>query len=174
MVVEHLAEDALCEQVLDKHLLHRLSGDVGVDGLAAEAGEAIEGLNETLVADAFLLDELKQSFSQFWDSYLEFLDSLLKLLVGWGLVGKEYAQTFYETSRLGDVFIEDLSGILPDDDALRSLEEDIVLGVSGGELLLDFLLQVVAGVLRLPLAMRKLEIIHQSAINADGVAIAFE
>jgi len=68
--------------MLDEHLLHRLGGDIRVDGLAAEIGETLEGLDEALVADAFLLDEQKQAGSQFRDSDLELCDSLPELLIG--------------------------------------------------------------------------------------------
>ena len=48
-VVEDFAEDALGEQVLDDHLLHRGIGEIGVEGLAAEIGEVVEGLDEARV-----------------------------------------------------------------------------------------------------------------------------
>jgi len=89
-------------------------------------------------------------------------------------VGKEHTKSLDETLRPGDVIIEDLVGVLPDDDAVGSLEEDVVLGVSGGKLLLDLLVQVVGGVFRFPVAVWELECIHESAVNNNVMSIAFD
>jgi len=88
-IIKDFTEDAFRKQVLDKHLLNGLNGDIGVDALLAKLDKIIERLNENSVGLAFFLNELEQPGSQVTYFKFEFFDGLLELLEGRFFISKE-------------------------------------------------------------------------------------
>ena len=57
---------------------------------------------------------------------------------------------------------------------MGGLEEDVIAGIAGGEFFGDFLVEVVGGVLGLPVAVGEGEFVHQGAVEAQGGAGFFQ
>ena len=66
-----------------------------------------------------------------------------------------------------DVLVADACAALIEDGAFGGLEDDVVAGVAFVELALNFLREVILFVLGLPIAVRQVVEIYESAINDD-------
>ena len=69
---------------------------------------------------------------------------------------------------VGHAAAHDFGSVLDQDGGDRVLEDDVVLGIAFGELLLDLGVEVVGGVLRLPVAKGNAEVVQDGAIGTDG------
>lgn len=158
--------------MLDEHLLDGVFGDVRVDRRTVYVGEVVERPLEALVGAALLADQLQEPLRQFGDLVLELRDGMLPLFVGGRLVLHERLDRLDKRLGLSDVVVEDFPIVLPNDGVVGGLEEDIVARVAALELPLDFIVEIVVGVLGLPDAVDELERVEHCAVHADAVVVA--
>ena len=71
----------------------------------------------------------------------------------------------YQLRRIGQIGIEPLLIVLPQDGTVWSLEEDVVAGVACFKLAEHFGRQVVVDILRLPITVGQLESVNERTIN---------
>src|ERR1039458_5690837 len=69
----------------------------------------------------------------------------------------------------GEVGVEGEGVVLEQEGAARRLEEDVVAGVTKGELLAGFLGEIVAAVFSFPKPMGEAEVVEQRAVHAERV-----
>src|ERR1700704_3128133 len=72
-----------------------------------------------------------------------------------------------------DVLVENDAAILHQNGPVGRLEDDVVLRIAGGDLLLYFLREIVCCVFRLPKAMREPVLVDKSAIDSDWMTAVF-
>ena len=133
-IVENLAENPLCEQVLDEHALDSLFRKIGIDGLAAKGIEILEDADEGRVLAALFVDAFLNGCGKFGDAVGELLDRLLPLLNSRRLVVEELGYGLNEALRLGDVLVQYAHLSLVEDDAPRGLEKDVLARIAAVEL----------------------------------------
>ena len=148
--VEYLAEDALGEQMLDDHFLHRAFRQVRIQRCTAEIEELGEGGPVLGVGLALVADEPGEVLAQLLDSALELLDGLLPLVERLRSPGEEEIEDVDQFVGLGEVGVNKFLAVLVEDGAPRLLEEDVVARVASLELGLDLFFEVVVGILGLP------------------------
>ena len=173
-VIKHLTKNALGEDMLDDHLLHGGVGEVGVEGLAAEPGEVVKGLNEARVGKILPADQFQEGGGVLRQSIFELGHGLLPFLKMGRLIIEEGFEGLNQRFRAGDILIKILPAILVNDGPMRGLEENVVTGITGVKFLLNLLFQVVSGVLGFPVAMGQPEVVEQGAVQAQGVAVFLE
>ena len=173
-VVEDGAEQALGQEMLNQHLLDRGLGQVGIDRLAAFFKELGEGGDKAAIGLPLILDQLRQAAPDVGHFVFELGDCLLPGGVLLRAVAEEGLERLDQLGRFGQVGVQRQALVLPEDGALRRLEEDVVARVAGLELALDFRGQVVVNILGLPIAVRQLEIVDQRAVHDDALAAGVE
>ena len=156
-VVEDGAEEPLCQQVLDQHLLDRFFRQIRVDRLAAFVQKSGKGRGEGRIAAPLLPDQLCQALADVRHPLLELRDRLLPGGVLLRTVAEEGLQRLDQVRRVGQVGVKDQAPVLPQDGAPGRLEEDVVARVAGRELALDLRRQVVVDVLGFPVAVGEAE-----------------
>jgi hypothetical protein len=94
---------------------------------------------------------------------------------GLGLKALHQLGDFDERDWFGYVYVENRPAVLPEDCAFRRLEDDVVLRIACGELLLYLFAEIVLTVFGFPKAMREPEFIDERAVNTQRVsAIPFD
>src|SRR6266852_4407340 len=74
---------------------------------------------------------------------------------------------------LRDVLVEDDEAVLHENSPVGRLEDNVVLRIAGGDLLLYFLGEIISGVLGFPKAMCQPVLIDKSAVNSDRMTAVF-
>ena len=166
IVVEDAEEDVAGEDVLEEHLADVGVGDVGADGLAAEGEEEGGGVLVVGVVGLGVGDGLAEAFEDGGEVGLELLAGLAELLDLGQFVVEEAADEAVEIAGAGHVGAHGLGAVLEEDGGLGVLEEDVVAGVAAVELGLDFGVEVVVGVLGLPVAAGHAEGVLDGAVGA--------
>ena len=162
---EDAEEDVAGEDVLQQHLADVGVGDVGADGLAAEGEEEGGGVLVVGVVGLGVGDGLAEAFEDGGEVGLELLAGLAELLDLGQFVVEEAADEAVEITGAGHVGAHGLGAVLEEDGGLGVLEEDVVAGVAAVELGLDFGVEVVVGVLGLPVAAGHAEGVLDGAVG---------
>ena len=162
---EDAEEDVAGEDVLEQHLADVGVGDVGADGLAAEVQEEGGGVLVVGVAGLGVGDGLAEALQDGGEVGLELLAGLAELFDLGQLVVQEAADEAVELARAGHVDAHGLVAVLDEDGGLGVLEEDVVAGVAAVELGLDLGVEVVVGVLGLPVAAGHAEGVLDGAVG---------
>ena len=152
VLAEHAQEDVAGEDVLQQHLADVGVGHVGADGLAAQVQEEGGGVLIVGVAGLGVGHGLAQAFEDGGQVGLELLAGLAELLDFGQVIVQEAADQAVQFARAGHVHAHGLGAVLEEDGGLRVLKEDVVAGVAAIELGLDFGVEIVVGVLGLPVA----------------------
>ncbi len=93
-IIEHLAENALGQQMLNEHFFNSGDRQIGIDGFLTEAEKACKRGGKMRIAGAFLLDDHQQRLTQFLHLVLETGDGFLPLLIGRRLIAEKQLQGF--------------------------------------------------------------------------------
>src|SRR5579864_2414388 len=88
-IIEDGTEEALGEQVLDKHLVDSGIIHLWINRGAAEFGEITEGNFEFLVEFMFIFDDVEHGLCMLWDALFELINRLLEVLDIWFNMGEE-------------------------------------------------------------------------------------
>ena len=162
--------------MLDQHFLDGVLADGGVQRALAERVELVKRLGEGGVVGQGPGDDVLERLGQVGDALVEDRDGLvelLDLLVG---VAEEAGEQGGQFGRLPEVGLQDALLVLVQDGAAGVLEDGVDEGVAAFDLGLDLGVQVVLGVLGLPVAARDAEIVLQGGVGplAAGVQGLFE
>jgi len=114
------------------------------------------------------VDDLLDRGGEFRNALEELADSLFPLLDVWGFVVEKMIDKLSKIFGFGDIFVGDASPGLVEHGALGCLEDDVVGGVTSSELGLDFAVEIVFFVLRLPVAMSQVKCVEQRAVYNDA------
>ena len=82
---------------------------------------------------------------------------------------EEEFEDFDEGFGLVDGAVEWLAAALVENGVVGGLKEDVGEGVSGGDFLLDFSLEIVGGVFRFPEAVDEGEVVDEGSVGAEGL-----
>ena len=162
---EDAQEDVAGEDVLQQHLADVGVGDVGADGLAAEVQEEGGGGLVVGVAGLGVGHGLAEALQHGGEVGLELLASLAELLDFGQLVVQEAADEAVQLARAGHVHPHGNVAVLDEHGGPGVLEEDVVPGVAVVELGLDLGVEVVVGVLGLPVAAGHAEGVLDGAVG---------
>ena len=118
------------------------------------------------------LDQLGQALADVGHPLLELGDGLFPGCVGRRAIAEKALQRLDEPGRFGQVDVQGQTPVLPEDGALRGLEEDVVARVAGRELALNFGWEVVVDVLGLPVAVGETKVVNERPVDDDAFAAA--
>ncbi len=167
-VVEDRVEQPDREQVLDQHFVDGRLAEVRVERLAAEVEEGIERLLELLVLFVGLFDLVFEAEGELGDALLEIFDGLLEAFdIGLDVAIEQVQQV---AKLLGIADIEagfDLFAVLVEDGRGCVFEDRVGKGIAEGDLLADFLVELVGGVFGFPVAVVEVELVAECAVGAD-------
>ena len=149
---EHPEEDVLGEDVLEQHLPHIGLGHGGADAAVAQFKEPGDAFAVVGIAFLGLSHRLAEVLENGGQVGLELLLCLTELLDLRQFVAEEAGDEPVQVGGPGHVHPHGLFPVLDQDGGAGVLEDDVVLRVALGELLLNLGVQVVVGVLGLPVA----------------------
>ena len=165
VLAEHAQEDVLGEDVLQQHLAHVAVGHGRADGLPAEGQEGGGGRLVVGVVCLGVLHRLPQIVDYGGEVGLELPLGLAKLLDLRQLVVQERADEAVQLAGAGHVDPHGDAAVLNQDGGEGVLEDDVVRGIAAVELALDFGIEVVVGVLGLPVAAGHAEGVLDRAVG---------
>ena len=165
---EDAQEDVLRQDVLEQHLPHVGVGHLGADGLPAQLQEAGGGGHVVMVLGLGLLDGLAQVLEDGGQVGLELPLRLPELLDLRQLVVEEAADDPVKVAGAGHVGPHGLFAVLDQDGGPGVLEDDVVARVATVELAGDLGVEVVVGVLGLPVASRHAQRVLDGAVGHDA------
>lgn len=167
-IVENCPEEALGEQMGGDHVLDGGDADVGVERTLTELEEAVEGALEFRVRVVGSFDALLEVAGEFGDGFTELGDGFFVLLNVGFCMGVEEVKQADEFGEVGEIEFADRLAVLNESGAEGVLEDDVVLRVTALVLAADLGVEVVGGVLRLPVAAREVEFVADGAVGTDG------
>jgi hypothetical protein len=166
-VVEDVGKDFLGQDVLDQHLAHVGLAQRGVDGLL-RVGEK-PGLRraEVGIAGLLLVDHGAQGLQHGGQVGLELLHRGAEIGDLLALEAEEQLEQLLQLGGVGHVAAQHLFLVLDEHGGAVVAEDDVVLRIALLELLGDLFVQVVGGVLGLPVAQRHAQLVQERAIDGD-------
>ncbi|WP_374544461.1 hypothetical protein [Rhodoblastus sp.] len=87
------------------------------------------------------------------------------------LIAEEQRDQLAEALDIAHVAAHDLLTVLDQDGGFGILENDIVLRIALGEFFPDFLVEIVGGVLGLPIAERHAQVVQDGSVGPDAVLL---
>src|ERR1700720_2129580 len=157
--------------MLDEHLFDGLFREIRIYGLTAQRVEIIKGCPKASIRFLFLFDQFFQRSAKLGHLTLKMSDGVGPLFKFRRDVFKEPLKDFHEYDWFGDVLIEGDPAVLPEDCALGRLEDDVILRIAGGELLLYLFAKIVVTVFGFPESMREPELIDERAVHTERMAV---
>jgi hypothetical protein len=170
LVVEDLAEEPFGQQVLHQHLIDGVAAEVGVEGGLAHGEEVVKSGLKRRILLVGLLDLGVESLGQFGDALLELLDGLLEAFDVRLGVAVEVVEEVGDLLGVGQVEAVAFAAVLDEHGPAGVLKDDVAARVALLELLADLGVEVVVGVLGLPVAARQAELVAQGAVGGDALA----
>ena len=167
-VVEDRAEEAFGEQVLHEHFVDGLVVQVGVERLAANAGEAVKSGDETLILAVFFFDDVEQVAREFGDTRFELQHCCLEAFDVRLGVSEELLQCILHVVDAGHVEVKDFAFALVEHGAARVLEDGVGERVVLLDLVGDLFVEVAFRPLGLPVAAPQVVGVAHDAIGPDA------
>jgi len=166
-IVEDLADQPFGEQVLHQHFIDGGGADVRIERLPAEGEKRVEGGLEFLIGLVGVGDLLDQSLGQLRHALLKLLHSLLEVVDLRLGVGVKLVEQRDKLLGIGDVESVAFLAVLEQDGGPGVLKNRVIERVAFFDLLADFHIEIVVGVLCFPMAVAKIEGVAQGAIGED-------
>jgi hypothetical protein len=173
-IVEDLAEDAFGEQVLDKHTLDGIFGEIRINGLLAESVEIGEGAGERGAFQALVFDQLLDALRILWNAIRKFVDSMQPFFDVRHFVNEELVDDGDQRLGARNVLVEDARAPLIENGALGRLEDGVVGRIAFVEFALDFSKQIVFFVFGFPVAVREVARVEKCPVDADESLCALD
>ena len=156
--------------MLAQHLLHRIGGEIRVDGGAAEFVKVGENGAETRIRSARVLDDCRHFTSECRHRLSEFGDSGVPPVNSRKRSGKETFQCGAEVFAFGEFHVKHLLSVLIENPALRRVEKDVSIRIACVKFALDFALQIIVNILRFHESKGEPVFVQERAINDDAVS----
>ena len=166
---EHPQEDVLGEDVLQQHLPDLGLRHGGADAAVTQLEEPGDALAVLLVALLGVGDRLAEVLEDGRQVRGELLPRLAELPDLRQLVVEEPADESVEPAGVGHVHPHRLIAVLEEHRDPGVFEQNVVAGIAAGELVLDFGIQVVVGVLGLPVAAGHAEGVADGAVGLGAL-----
>jgi hypothetical protein len=155
--------------MLNQHLAHIGGGDAGVNRLLRVFQEGQGGGVELRVGGFGAFDHAAQCGEHRRQIGLELRDRFAEFGDLRPLVREKQVEQLFQPVRVIDRAAGDLLSILEQNRFVRILEDDVVLRIAAAEFLLDFRVEVVLFVFRLPKTERHSQFMEQRAIDEAAV-----
>ena len=156
--------------MLAEHLLHRIGGEIRVDGGAAELVKVGENGAEAGIRSARVLDDCRHFTSECRHRLSEFGDSGVPPVNSRKRSGEETFQCGAEVFAFGEFHVKHLLSVLIENPALRRVEKYVSIRIACVKFALDFSSQVIVNIFRFHESKGEPVFVQERAINDDAVS----
>ncbi len=155
--------------MLHQHLIYCITTHVGVERSAAQVKECREGSNKGFVMSMFFFDPLQKALSKVRNALLKVLNCSLKGFDIWRCIVEEDIKYVGEIFRLCQIGFKNRLVVLIEDSTACILKNGVVDGIACINLFTYLSVEVISGILGLPVTTREVEAITKCSIGSFTV-----